>query len=46
VDGFVEGGLVDVATAPGDGDDLFLTDAGSSYLADWWIEHAAEDDGI
>ncbi len=41
VEGFVAGGLVDLAMAPGnedEGDCLYLNDAGSSYLADWWVE--------
>jgi DNA-binding phage protein len=44
VQSFVVGRLVDEATGPYE-DGLYLNDAGSSYLSDWWIERTEEDEG-
>lgn len=43
VESFIEGRFVDLATAPGE-DEIYLSDAGSSYLAEWWSEHTREDE--
>ncbi|HEV3094051.1 MAG TPA: HTH domain-containing protein [Solirubrobacteraceae bacterium] len=44
VERFIEGGFVDLAAAPGDGDDLYLSDTGSSLLAEWWNRRVAEEE--